>query len=336
MKVRWLLLGLFVTLALVPAGLVTAARILDLPGGLWVRLVAFTPLAGGLYLLALVLLLVASWRGSGFWRGAVRLLAALSFLGVVVHAVWASGPFVGTPADDSAARRAPVHVMTANLMLGQADTAQVVRLALTQHVDVLVLQEVTPLALSGLRQAGVGQVFAHHAGKPASGPRGTMVFSRTRLSGVRRLATGYAGKALDVRLPPLTHARGGRVHLLALHPRPPLGRATQWHADQMVVQRAARSQSGPTLLAGDFNATMDHTPLRELVGRGFADAATEATSRWQPTWPSAGVVTLLTLPVPSLLAIDHVFLRHGPRAVHTESFTLAGTDHRALVVAVGR
>ena len=336
MKLRWLLFALLVLLVLVPAGLVTAARALDLPGGTWVRLVAFTPAAGLLYVVGLLLLVFPAVRGRGFWRGAARLLAVLSLAGVALHAWWASPPYVGKPAAVSVGRQAPVHVMTVNLRFGRADTARVVRLAVAQRIDVLVLEEVTPQALSGLEQAGLGDLLPHRAGRPATGPRGTMVFSRTALSNVRPLHTGFASYTMDVRLRRLTKASGGRVHLLAAHPRPPMGPATRWRADQMVVRHAARALSGPAMLVGDLNATMDHLPLRELVGRGYDDAATQATSRWQPTWPSAGVVTELGFPVPSLLAIDHVLLANGPRAVRTESVTVGSTDHRALVVAVGR
>ncbi len=74
MKLRWLLLGVLTTLVLVPALLLTTARLLDLPGGTWVRLVAFTPYALVLYAAALLLLLLAWWRGRGFWRGTARVL----------------------------------------------------------------------------------------------------------------------------------------------------------------------------------------------------------------------------------------------------------------------
>jgi endonuclease/exonuclease/phosphatase (EEP) superfamily protein YafD len=40
------------------------------------------------------------------------------------------------------------------------------------------------------------------------------------------------------------------------------------------------------------------------------------------------------VPVPPLLAIDHVLLSDGLRSVDTETVTIPGTDHRALVVEV--
>jgi endonuclease/exonuclease/phosphatase (EEP) superfamily protein YafD len=339
MKLRWLLVGLVVTLLLVPAGLITTARALDLPGGTWVRLTAFTPYAGVLYLLALLLLLLAWARGRGFWRGTARLLALLSLLGVAVHASWASGPFLGSSTAEAATGTGsarPVTVMTSNLRFGQADTARVVELSVRQDVDVLALQEVTPQALAGLRRAGLGRVFAHRAGRPAAGPGGTMVFSRTRLSAVRRVPTKFGSYAMDVRLPGVHGAPGGRVHLLAVHPMPPIGDVAGWHADQMVVRQAARGLDRPTILLGDLNATMDHASMRELVGRGYQDAATRARSAWQPTWPSAGVVSHLGVDVPPLVAIDHVFTTTGLRAQRTRAFTVDGTDHQALVATLAR
>jgi endonuclease/exonuclease/phosphatase (EEP) superfamily protein YafD len=163
-----------------------------------------------------------------------------------------------------------------------------------------------------------------------------MVFSRTRVGAVRRLPTPFGSYRLTVRLPRLSHRAGGRVTLLAVHPRPPIGDVTGWRADQAAVREAARESVGPTVLAGDLNATMDHSSLRELVGRGYADGATQARSGWQPTWPSAGVVRRLGFGVPPLVAIDHVFVRDHLRVARTEVVPVDGTDHRALVATVTR
>ncbi len=329
MKLRWLLCGLVVTLLLVPAGLVTAARLLDLPGGGWVRLVAFTPYATVLYAAALLLLLVAWWRGRGFWRGTARLLAVVALVGVAVHAFWASGPFLGGSAAQAAGKDR-LHVMTSNLRFGEADTSRVVEVAVSNDVDVLVLQEVTPQALGRLQGAGLDQAFPHSAGKPQEGPAGTMVFSRFALRKVHPLATGFGSYSLDVRVP------GGPVHLLAVHPRPPIGDVTAWRSDQGVVRHAARASGERTMIVGDLNATMDHVPMRALVGSGYDDAATQADSQWQPTWPAAGEVSRLGISVPSLLPIDHVFVNEGLRALRTDSYEIDGTDHRALVAVLAR
>lgn len=332
MKRRWLLLALSCVVLLVPAWLLTTARLVEPAGRTWVRLVAFTPYALVLYLVALLVLAVASLRTRGFWRGLVRALAVVALVGLLLHAGWASGPFLGGSAQAATTGR-PLTVMTSNLRFGRADTARLVDLAVRRHVDLLVLQEVTPDALAGLERAGVAETFPHRAGTPAPGAAGTMVFSRSRIGDVHRLATQLGSYRLVVRLP---HSRGGRLRLVAVHPRPPIGDVTGWRADQLAVREAARESTGPSIVAGDLNATMDHSSLRELVGRGYADAATQARSGWQPTWPSAGVVRHLGFGVPPLVAIDHVLVRDHLRAVRTDVVSLDGTDHRALVATVLR
>ena len=52
-----------------------------------------------------------------------------SLLGLLLHGFWASGPYLGTPAAEAAGTHR-LHVMTANLRIGQANTARVVEVAL--------------------------------------------------------------------------------------------------------------------------------------------------------------------------------------------------------------
>jgi endonuclease/exonuclease/phosphatase (EEP) superfamily protein YafD len=155
-----------------------------------------------------------------------------------------------------------------------------------------------------------------------------MVFSRSPLGEKQRLDAGYGTYVLDVALPT------GPVHLLAAHPQAPKGSVDVWLADQEVIRATADRLSGPTIIVGDLNATMDHASLRGLVADGFQDAATQARSGWQPTWPSAGQVSRFGVSAPPLVAIDHVLVRGGLRAVRTTTHEVDGTDHRALVAGL--
>ena len=55
----------------------------------------------------------------------------------------------------------------------------------------------------------------------------------------------------------------------------------------------------PRVLAGDFNATLDHAELRRLLDRGYRDAAEQAGVALRPTWPAGKSL-------PTLVTIDHV------------------------------
>jgi endonuclease/exonuclease/phosphatase (EEP) superfamily protein YafD len=152
-----------------------------------------------------------------------------------------------------------------------------------------------------------------------------MVFSTHKISRVTGLKTLSGGYEMTVQLP------GGAINLLAVHPTSPTQNVEGWRADHQTILHAAEAAQGATVLAGDFNATMDHAPVRTLLGDGFSDAATQAKSRWQPTWPASDKVMLLGIPLPSMLQLDHVFVDDHLRAVHTDTVSIDGTDHRALI-----
>ena len=78
---------------------------------------------------------------------------------------------------------------------------------------------------------------------------------------------------MDVRTP------AGRVHLIAVHPRPPIGDVAGWRVDQGVIRHAARATVRPHDGRRRPQRDMDHVPMRTLVGIGFEDAATQADSR---------------------------------------------------------
>jgi endonuclease/exonuclease/phosphatase family metal-dependent hydrolase len=84
----------------------------------------------------------------------------------------------------------------------------------------------------------------------------------------------------------------------------------------------------PVIMAGDFNATLDHARFRALLRLGYADAAVQAGRGLVPTWgPRPGGEL-------AMLAIDHILLdpRCAVRAVSAHK--LPGTDHRALFAKI--
>lgn len=322
MRIRWLLLGLLVTLLIVPAGAVTVARVVQPPGGAWVRLVAFTPYAVVPYAVALVLLVVAWTSASDGWSKVAAGLATLSLAGVGGHLLWLSPSFVGgTVAPD---RGEPLVVMSLNLELGQAAADDVVALATERDVEVLALQEVDEAALDRLDAAGLGDLLPERVGQPEPGPSGTMVFARQELSDVSELDTEFGGLQVSY----------GDVLVIAVHPQPPVGDASGWTADHRAIRRAAFARATPTIIVGDFNATTDHAVLRELDARGYVDAATTANAGWQPTWPANGQVRIAGVPLPPVFALDHVLTSGLLHPVSTDALTVDGTDHRALIAVL--
>ena len=175
-----MLLGLLVTVLLVPALALTAARLVQIPGGTWVRLVSFTPYALPLYVVALLLLVIAWAVGEGAWQRVAVTLAVVSIGGAVLHGVLVAGTFLGgTVAAD---RGDPIRLMTVNLMLGQASADDVLETAQAHDIGVLVMQEVDAAALDRLDVAGLADAFPHrHRGRvPAADHRREAARHRVR------------------------------------------------------------------------------------------------------------------------------------------------------------
>lgn len=261
-----------------------------------VLLASFASYAAPAYLLLAVALGVAVVRARRRVLPVVGLVLAL--LGLGVHATWLAPELVGEPVSAGDG----LVVATLNLRFGEAETGAVAAWLRDQDADLVVLTEVTPA--------------------------GTVVLSRVRLGEQRPVRLGNSGWRMRVEhTVPLT--------LTAAHTAYPLQALEPWRGDLRRLADDAASVDGPHLVVGDLNATLDHRALREVLAArpdGLRDAAEQAGSGWQPTWPAPGEPTALGARLPvALLALDHVLVSPGIVASETTTQAVPGTDHLALV-----
>jgi endonuclease/exonuclease/phosphatase (EEP) superfamily protein YafD len=215
-----------------------------------------------------------------------------------------------------------LRVLTANLLAGRAVAEGVVELARRKQADVLFVQELTDDAEAGLQRAGLGNLLPHRVTQPtANGARGS-IYARYPLRGGWLAAPPSAARCTArLELP-----SGQFVQLACIHAAPP---KPPWFPDATARWRSQLSAlpapgDGPSILAGDFNATLDHAQFRRLLRRGYADAASQAGHGLSPTWgPQPGRR-------PVLLAIDHVLTDRRCAVLSTSAHCLTGSDHRAL------
>jgi endonuclease/exonuclease/phosphatase family metal-dependent hydrolase len=100
-----------------------------------------------------------------------------------------------------------------------------------------------------------------------------------------------------------------------------------WRAD-LAVEPRADPDGPPRILLGDFNATLDHAGVRNLIDSGYRDAADADGEGLIGTWgPYAG------RPVPPV-TLDHVLVdnRIGVRGVRV--YAVTGSDHRAVIASL--
>jgi endonuclease/exonuclease/phosphatase family metal-dependent hydrolase len=297
-----------VVLAL-PALALTAARVSGSELSAAVQVQAFAPLAIPLYAVLVLLLLVVAVRAGHGMLAAVATLVAGTLLSL--HVGWVAPLLRG----QAAPAGRTFTVMTANLWHGRADVVQVLDAARRHDVELLALQEVRPGTLERLEAAGLTGLFPYRAGAPDA----TLVLARTPLTRVEPLLDGSGSWAMTW--------QGRRI--FAVHPAYP-GRHAAWRRDLAALTEAARAQR-PELLLGDFNATRDHRPFRALLRVGYRDAAEQAGSGWQPTWPAPGTTRRFGVPLPPSVAIDHVLSGPGLVATATSTVRVERTDHHALL-----
>lgn len=248
-----------------------------------------------------------------------RRIAALTAVLLLLDLVWYVPLFVGA----GAGQGQQLTVMTANLRYGEADPFRVVQLAKAQHVDVLAAVELTQAAADDLRGAGLMTELPYFTGTPdpKHGPDGAGLWSRYPLTKQPDWPLRFNAPGAVVQVP------GGAVLFRVVHAAPPVAdERGVYRRDYDGILREVRAlpATRPTVVLGDFNATLDNSLLRSLRGGRFRDAGEKAGSGLVRTWGSAPGSR-------SLLDLDHVFVdgRIGVRS--TDVHDLPGSDHDAVL-----
>ena len=219
-------------------------------------------------------------------------------------------------------------VAVSNLRFGQGDAPTVVAAVDELGIDVLVVLEMTDRAIARLDQAEIGDRLPHSVLLASRLTSGGGIYSRYPLTArdPSRQRRYGATPRVTVELPD-----GARVDVDAVHPLPPTGRdwTTSWDEGLRSLPSPAVTTDGQhfRILAGDFNASHDHSGFRALLGRGWVDAADARGKALRSTFSALRYgepvppVTLDHVLVPSDVAVEAVTFRPIPRS-----------DHRMLVV----
>lgn len=314
------------TLALLIATALGVLRLTDPSSGRLIELTSLVPLGIGFALVATVISALLALTG----RRRARWLTLLALALVLVHAWWLSPLFLG---DEPVATAGPrLVVMSQNLEY--ADGSAVVDEVVRSRVDVLVVTDSSPTTFSDLIGAGIRDKLPFAVGLTGEAAAGSVLFSRFPLGSDRLISDGGDSRIASVEVPSL-----GAIDVVALHPTPPY-QPGKWHSDWRRILSILEDAYGGrvaarVVVAGDLNATLDHAPLRELVGRGFRDAAEQRNLGWVPTWPIGDRERRWGVPVPPLLPLDHVLTSPGLVVTKVDVTTLSGADHRAVVATIG-
>jgi endonuclease/exonuclease/phosphatase family metal-dependent hydrolase len=287
-------------LVVLPWAVWAVVRVLGLEHGFpFVQLIAYTPYVVPIALVGGgVAALLRRWAPATVAAGTVVMLATL----LAPRAV----------GDDSDATGRELRVMTANAYRGRVPAAAIAELVRSERVDVLAVQELTPTLAEQL-----DEVLPHQVTNP--GRRGgSGLYSMLPL----RALQPFEGAKSEMAAAEIE----GSIDIISVHVAVALrGRDLPlWRADLRNLPAAAPA-GRVQILAGDFNATLDHDALRELVGRGYRDAAEATGDGFRHTWRGkrAPPVTIDHVLVPERLGVRDVEVHDLPRG-----------DHRAVIATV--
>lgn len=251
-------------------------------------------------------------------------LIATAALGLAVAVLaWQVPLYIGSgrpPADTIGIR-----VLTANLRDGSANAQALA--ALSRNTDLLIVQELSAELADDL--AGLESEFPYRVLDPRPHAAGAGVFSRYPIVRSSR-DDGYVLGLLTLTVRPPGSASDVtvlNVHLAGPYPQP----IDRWRQEIAALRATMSEEPNGTgreavIVAGDFNASLDMRPFRQLLRDGFTEAREHSGAGLLPTFPADRMW-------PPLVGIDHILtLNAATTDVRTER--IPGTDHLGLRATV--
>lgn len=220
------------------------------------------------------------------------------------------------PGGNPHASGAQITVMSLNTFWGAADFGQLAELVAEHEPDVIALQEVNKAGLAKLRAAGLLRTYSH------------AVVGGQRVKDEGVVLSRWPARAANLSLPSVYRpARvripgAGEVTVISAHPLPPVKPSAQKPWARWLAALPAPEQLGEhVIVAGDFNATVDHRQFRDVLDRGWNDVALQTGAGLRPTWHGLPLMRL---------TIDHILVppEFGIRSYRVDR--IDGSDHRVI------
>lgn len=272
----------------------------------FVQLMAFTPYVLLISLLTcLLVVLLRQWLA--FIVGAIGVVA----LAIAVVPRELGGPEDAPPGE-------PIRMLSFNTFRGNADYTELLEIIEARDINVLSLQELPVNGAKRLKRRGIEDTMPFRVlGVEEKGGGG--VYSSFPMTRMEPTLTGPRQPRALVRPP-------GSIEfeVMSVHPRAPQGTGSTGLWSREVSRLPRADEPGPAkVLAGDFNATLDHVRLRDLIDTGYRDAGDTIGSGLGTTWPS-------TLRWPPPVTIDHVLVEAPIAITGYDVEGINNSDHRAV------
>ena len=307
----------------------------------WVaaHVVALRGAAAGIGLLFAVCfaLFAIAPRTRRFWIAMATVLALFAAGNIAVLAVRGTGGAIAADAGSSDT----VTVLSWNTLGEVPDAQTIADLAIDEGADVVVLPETTdPLgeAVAIAMREGGSPMWVHtQAYDDIAKARSTTLLISPDLGAYTVTSADFPGPPGNTNTVPSVVADpvdGDGPRIVAVHAVAPIRwELRNWRSD--LDWLAAQCAGENVIMAGDFNATVDHFAGRGIDGGDLgrcSDAAAAAGSAALGTWPT-DVPPLLGSPIDHVLATPGWSV-DGFRVI--DDLDGAGSDHRPVVATLSR
>ncbi|TDD58364.1 endonuclease/exonuclease/phosphatase family protein [Kribbella antibiotica] len=276
------------------------------------QLVAFRP--QGLVIVFAVALLMLIRKS---WRIAAALVAVLTLTGAGLTL-----PRVTSDPEPPAADTRVLTIMVANVLGGGAKAGAVAELIREHKPDLVSLPEAQVDVREEIRAQVEGYTgYTEQPTKAVESATSVLVAGSLGAVQVRPdLPTSFGNLMI-------TGGNLGQLRLVAYHGFPPLPEdVPPWKHDLTQVRRWC-AQDPPTIVAGDFNATLDHADFRWALASNCHSVGPSVGGGLKGTWPS-------DQPAIARTQIDHVLATRTIRPLKFATYEVEGTDHLAVIATV--
>jgi endonuclease/exonuclease/phosphatase (EEP) superfamily protein YafD len=298
--------------------LVAVALLLGLPGRWHWFPELFSHFLVQYELLLLLLTALLFWERAGHWRWAALALSVL--LGCLLSPLWLP--------TNAAVKTGTLTTRVNFLQFNARQNTEPLThwlIERRQEVDIVLVLEADSTFEAGM--AALAEDFPYRLDRLDNSPFGIALLSRYPLHEEAALdIIGPEFPALDARI--ITPS--GPLHLIGIHPPPPLGEELAALHGRFMENLASRIESGePTLVLGDFNATVWSPRLREFMAQTQLRDAQQGFGL-SGSWPSATVryARFLGIPIDLALVSDAITVEERHIGPHL------GSDHLPVLTRV--
>lgn len=229
-------------------------------------------------------------------------------------------------ADPAPAGGTPFTVLSFNTYEGNADVHALADLIRTARPDVVALPEAGQHFASKLGPLvePMGYRLRSSVGDDADDVDGVTAVVAARLGNVDFTIGHNTSTFPDVEM---SGGALGKMRVIAFHSVAPVPHSVPAWRDDMALLPGWCAGPTPAIVAGDFNATLDHSLLRAGMA-GCGDAAAQRGDGLLPTWGPSDRTRLIGP------QIDHVLVTRGIEAASFRVVDLPGSDHHAILTTL--